>query len=66
MVEISIHGDRVHFEVQGWDKFWALKSRLEFPLSHIRSVRRDPEPACGWWGAGTGIDEVEGGRRKSG
>ena len=49
MVEISMHGDRVHFEVQGWDKFWALKSCLEFPLSHIRSVRHDPEPARGWW-----------------
>jgi len=49
MVQISIHGDRVRFEVQGWDKLWALKSQLEIPLAHIRSVRADPEPARGWW-----------------
>jgi hypothetical protein len=49
MVEISIHGDRVRFEVQGWDKLWALRSQLEIPLAHIRSARIDPEPARGWW-----------------
>src|SRR5215510_4587946 len=49
MVRVSIHGDRVRFEVEGWDKLWALKSQLEIPLSHIRSVRADPEPARGWW-----------------
>jgi hypothetical protein len=49
MVEITILGDRVHFEVEGWDKLWALKSQLEIPLSHITSVRADPEAARGWW-----------------
>ncbi|HEY4955676.1 MAG TPA: hypothetical protein VII02_12415 [Gemmatimonadaceae bacterium] len=49
MVEITILGDRVHFEVEGWDKLWALKSQLEIPLSHIASVRADPEAARGWW-----------------
>src|SRR5678810_1062274 len=49
MVQVSIHGDRVRFEVEGWDKFWALKSQLEIPLAHIRAVRADPEPARGWW-----------------
>jgi hypothetical protein len=49
MVDISIEGDRIRLEVQGWDKFWALKSQLEFPLAHITSVRHDPEPARGWW-----------------
>ena len=29
MVQISIHGDRVRFEVQGWDKLWTLKTQLE-------------------------------------
>lgn len=59
MVEISIHGDRARFEVTGWDKLWALKSQLEIPLAHVRSVRIDPEPARGWWHgwklAGSGI-----------
>ena len=49
MVTVSVEDDRVRFEVQGWDKLWALKSQLEFPLSHIASVRVDPEPARGWW-----------------
>ncbi len=49
MVDVSENGDRVRFEVEGWDKLWALKSRLEIPLSHIQSVRADPEPARGWW-----------------
>src|SRR4029077_17513802 len=49
MVRISINGDRVLLEVQGWDKLWALKSQLEFPLDHITEVRVDPEPARGWW-----------------
>ena len=49
MVQITIDGDRVRFDVEGWDKLWALKSQLEIPLSHIRSARADPEPARGWW-----------------
>lgn len=49
MVNVSIEGDRVRFEVEGWDKLWALKSQLEIPLAHITSVRADPEPARGWW-----------------
>jgi hypothetical protein len=49
MVNVSIEGDRVRFEVEGWDKLWALKSQLEIPLEHIREVRVDPTPARGWW-----------------
>ncbi len=49
MVEISLPGDRIRFEVQGWDKLWAFRSQLEFPLAHVRSVRQDAEPALGWW-----------------
>ena len=49
MVTITIRGDRVHLEMQGWHKLWALKSELEIPLAHVRSVRQDAEPALGWW-----------------
>ena len=49
MVEISIKDGRVHFVVEGWDKLWAMHSRLEIPLEHIHAVRADPEPAKGWW-----------------
>ena len=49
MVEISIANGRVHFEVKGWDKLWALASSLDIPLEHIHAARVDPEPARGWW-----------------
>ena len=49
MVRVSFDGDRVRFDVEGWDQLWALRSQLEIPLAHIRSVRVDPEPARGWW-----------------
>lgn len=49
MVTISIEGDRIHLDVEGVDKMWAVRSHLEFPLSHILSVRVDTEAARGWW-----------------
>lgn len=49
MIDISIHGSTAVFEVEGLNKLWALKSRLEIPLANIRSVRVDPEAARGWW-----------------
>jgi len=49
MVQVSIHNDRVRFEVEGWDKLWALKSQLEIPVAHVRAARADPEPARGWY-----------------
>ena len=49
MVNISIEGDRVNFDVEGWDKLWALKSQLSIPLSHITEVTIDPDAARGWW-----------------
>jgi hypothetical protein len=49
MVNVVVEGGRVRFEVEGWDRLWALKSQLEIPLAHIRAVRADPEPARGWW-----------------
>jgi len=49
MVNISVKGDLVHLDVEGIDKLWALRSHLEFPLSHVRSVRVDPAAARGWW-----------------
>ena len=49
MVTISVSGDRIRFDVEGIDRMWALRSQLEIPLSHIRSVSVDPEAARGWW-----------------
>ncbi|MES2306328.1 MAG: hypothetical protein V4558_12510 [Gemmatimonadota bacterium] len=49
MVEVTITGDTIRCDVQGWHKLWALRSQLEFPLAHVRSVRHDAEAARGWW-----------------
>jgi hypothetical protein len=49
MVAVSIEGDRAVFQVEGLDKLWALRSRLEIPLAHIARVDIDPEQARGWW-----------------
>ncbi len=49
MVELSVVGDKVVFEVEGWDKLWSLRSRLEIPLAHIKGAHADPEPAMGWF-----------------
>lgn len=49
MVEITVVGDKAVFEVEGWDKVWSFRSRLEIPLTHIRGVHADPHPAMGWF-----------------
>lgn len=49
MVSISITGPNAVFEVEGMDKVWSLKSRIEVPLSHITGAAIDTEAARGWW-----------------
>lgn len=49
MVEITIVGDKAVFEVEGWDKLWSLRSRLEIPLAHITGAHVDTAPAMGWF-----------------
>jgi hypothetical protein len=49
MVEITIEADKAIFEVEGWDKLWSLRSRLEIPLSHIKGAHADSHPAMGWF-----------------
>jgi hypothetical protein len=49
MVQIRIEGGNVVLEVEGWDRLWSLRSRLEIPLAHLRSVHWDPAPAMGWF-----------------
>lgn len=49
MVTISLTASTAVFEVEGIDKLWALRSRLELPLAHITAVRADPSVAQGWW-----------------
>jgi hypothetical protein len=49
MVALTIEDGVATFEVEGADKLWALKSRLQIPLAHIRGARIDTEIAHGWW-----------------
>ena len=49
MVSIHKADETVVFEVEGLDKLWALKSRLEIPGRNITGVRADPTIARGWW-----------------
>ena len=49
MVTLSIHDDTLVVFVLGSHKFFALKSQLLVPLSHVRSARHDPEHADRWW-----------------
>ena len=48
MVGVSVEGDKAVFTVLGWDELWALRSRLEVPLAHVRDVHADASPKMGW------------------
>lgn len=49
MVAVTIENGVATFEVEGADKLWALRSRLEIPVAHIRGAHVDPDIAHGWW-----------------
>lgn len=50
MTRIEVAEGRLKVEILGWDKIWALKSRLEFPLEHVAGARRwEKEKDGGWW-----------------
>ncbi|PYQ94569.1 MAG: hypothetical protein DMF95_24350 [Acidobacteria bacterium] len=49
MVDISIDADSVVFSVEGLDKLWALRSRLEIPLAHITDVEANADQVGRWW-----------------
>ena len=49
MVVISVRGDKLRLQVKGLDKLWAMRSRLDIPLTAIRSARVDPEVSRGLW-----------------
>jgi len=50
MTRIEITEGRLRVEIEGWDKIWALNSRLEFPVEHVAGARRwDKQRDGGWW-----------------
>ncbi len=62
MVNVGVESDRAVFEVEGWDKLWSLRSRLEIPLAHVKGVHADPGLVIGWFDglklAGTGLPHL--------
>jgi hypothetical protein len=51
VVTITITNETLILDVQGFDKLWALKSRLEIGLDHIRAVSADSPATLRWWKA---------------
>ena len=49
MVDLKLRPPMLKLEVQGWHQFWAFKRRIEVPLAQVRSIRRDPGAAQGFW-----------------
>src|SRR5438876_12196983 len=49
MVHVAVEGDRAVFSVEGLDRLWAFRSRLEIPLAHVTGVEFDPEAVGRWW-----------------
>lgn len=49
MVNVSVLDGRAVFQVEGRDQLWALRSRLEIPLTHITAAEFDPAQVGTWW-----------------
>jgi hypothetical protein len=47
MARMDIAGDKLIVEIEGLDKLWAFKSRLEIPLANVRGATADPGAARG-------------------
>ncbi len=48
MARIEIADGRLSVIMEGLDKLWALKSRLDIPLAHVTGVAHDPAQAGRW------------------
>jgi hypothetical protein len=49
MAEVEIAQDALIVHVKGMDRLFALRSRLEVPLSHVEGAEVDPEEARRRW-----------------
>jgi len=49
MVDVTLQGPDVLFNVKGLHKLWAFKSQLQIPRSHIKSARQDAAGLHDWW-----------------
>ncbi len=49
MAHVELTPTSLIVHVEGLDRIWALKSRLEIPLQHVVEAETDPNIAHGWW-----------------
>jgi hypothetical protein len=49
MVDVTIQGDRAVFNVEGMDKLWSFRSRIEIPLMHITNAEVNVDQVGRWW-----------------
>jgi hypothetical protein len=49
MVAVTIEDGSLICEVEGAHKFWACRSRLAIPLTHVRGVTIRSEETQRWW-----------------
>jgi hypothetical protein len=61
MAEVELAEDTLIVHVRGMDRLWALRSRLEIPLSHVAGAQADRQEAQRWWrGIRTGGTQIPG------
>jgi hypothetical protein len=56
MAQVEVLGDRLSVQIEGMDRLWSLKGRLEIPLAHVTGAEADPKAVRdwkGWRGPGT-------------
>ena len=49
MVTVSVENGLAVLEVEGFDKLWAFRSRLQIPLAHVVSAEINHEAVGRWW-----------------
>ena len=49
MAEVELTEDALIVHVRGMDRLFALRSRLEVPLSHVEGAEADPQEARRRW-----------------
>ena len=45
MADIGLAADTLTVHLRGWDAVWALRRRIDVPLSRVRGARHDPAAA---------------------
>ena len=58
MAHVEVDGDHLTVQIEGMDRLWTLKSRLDIPLRHITDAEPDGEAGRGWRGPGVHLPGV--------